>query len=164
MRAKGKRRRGADNAEPPAMQRKCNRGDRHFWTLACAVLLVLALARTFDYSLVPPSYEGVFITRPYGGLHSDAAAAGAWAARSHLKYGLGYTKGYRTLVVGDPPPAYPPSARASLLPHPNPLTTRNAPGGKGVVCAARIQPSRTITVPRSTATSPVVLTIMQYPG
>ena len=49
----------------------------------------------------------LFVTRPYYGLHSWGSANRAWAARSHVNYGLGYTKGYRTLVVGDPPPAHP---------------------------------------------------------
>jgi len=56
---------------------------------------------------MPPSYRGLFITRPYYGLHSWHNANRAWAARSHVNYGLGYTKGYRTPAVGDPPPAHP---------------------------------------------------------
>lgn len=43
------------------------------------------------------------MTRPFYGLHSWAEASGAWAARSHVKYGLGYTKGVSTWAVGDPP-------------------------------------------------------------
>jgi hypothetical protein len=49
----------------------------------------------------------VQITQTFCGLHSWDLASRAWAARSHVKYGLGYTKGLRTLVVGDPPPAHP---------------------------------------------------------
>jgi len=41
--------------------------------------------------------------RPFTGLHSWGEASGAWAARAHLKYGLGYTKGASTWAVGDPP-------------------------------------------------------------
>ena len=43
------------------------------------------------------------ITRPFYGLHSWADASGAWAARSHVKYGLSYTKGASTWAVGNPP-------------------------------------------------------------
>ncbi len=82
-------------------------GCRHFWLLAAGVVLVSILTRTFDFSLSPLSYHGLFITRPYYGLHSWASANHAWAARSHLKYGLGYTKGYHTPAVGYPPPANP---------------------------------------------------------
>ena len=67
----------------------------------------MVLINLFDFTLIPPSYKGLYITRPYYGLHSWAQASGAWAARSHAKYGLGYTKGSSTLVVGDPPPENP---------------------------------------------------------
>ena len=43
------------------------------------------------------------IHRPFYGLHSWGQASGAWAARAHLKYGLGYTKGMSTWAVGEPP-------------------------------------------------------------
>jgi hypothetical protein len=43
------------------------------------------------------------ITRPFYGLHSWAQASGAWAARSHVKYGLSYTKGVSTWSLGYPP-------------------------------------------------------------
>ncbi len=66
--------------------------------------MILILTRVFDFSLKPASYKGLFINRPYYGLHSWANANRAWAARNHVKYGLGYTKGYHTLAVGDPPP------------------------------------------------------------
>jgi len=81
--------------------------ERHFWLFAFGIIIVSIVTRVFDFSLMPPSYQGLFITRPYYGLHSWANANRAWAARSHVKYGLGYTRGYRTLVVGDPPPAHP---------------------------------------------------------
>jgi len=74
--------------------------ERRFYLLAFGVVLVLALTRTFDFSLSPLSYHGLFITRPHYGLHSWASANHVWAARSHLKYGLGYTKGYHTPAVG----------------------------------------------------------------
>jgi len=62
-----------------------------FWLLGglLAVLLVFAL--------------GHDIARPFYGLHSWADAHGPWAARVHLKYGLGYTKGFSTRAVGYPP-------------------------------------------------------------
>lgn len=47
------------------------------------------------------------INRPFYGLHSWAAASGAWAARVHVKYGWDYTGGVTTWAVGDPPPANP---------------------------------------------------------
>ena len=95
--------------------------ERYFWILAFGIILISILTSVFDFSLMPPSptsagatpayaekrWGGLFITRPYYGLHSWASANRAWAARSHVKYGLGYTKGYRTLAVGDPPPAHP---------------------------------------------------------
>ncbi len=43
------------------------------------------------------------ITRPFYGLHSWADAHSPWAARVHVKYGLGYTKGFSTRAVGYPP-------------------------------------------------------------
>ncbi|MCE5341260.1 MAG: hypothetical protein LLF92_09065 [Planctomycetaceae bacterium] len=43
------------------------------------------------------------ITRPLYGMHSWAQASGAWAARSHVKYGLAYTKFCSTWAVGMPP-------------------------------------------------------------
>src|SRR5690242_7181489 len=48
------------------------------------------------------------LDRPFIGLHSWDAALAAWTARSHLNYGLGYTKGLATLAVGSPPPTVPP--------------------------------------------------------
>jgi hypothetical protein len=47
------------------------------------------------------------ITRPFYGLHSWAQASGAWAARSHVRYGFSYTKGISTWAVGYPPKAAP---------------------------------------------------------
>jgi len=81
--------------------------ERHFWLLACGMVLISVVTRVFDFSIVPPTYNGLVITEPFCGLHSWDLADRAWAARSHVKYGLGYTKGLRTLVVGDPPPEHP---------------------------------------------------------
>jgi hypothetical protein len=63
----------------------------HFWIFAglLCILLVSILGRD--------------IGRPFTGLHSWGEASGAWAARAHVKYGLGYTRGVSTWAVGDPP-------------------------------------------------------------
>ena len=71
--------------------------ERHFRLLACGVVLVSVAARVFDFSIVPPAYNGLVITEPFCGSHSWDLADRAWAARCHVKYGLGYTKGLRTL-------------------------------------------------------------------
>ncbi len=63
----------------------------NFWF--CGGLLVILLVSTMARD----------ITRPFYGLHSWAEASGAWVARSHVKYGLGYTKGLATWAVGNPP-------------------------------------------------------------
>jgi 4-amino-4-deoxy-L-arabinose transferase-like glycosyltransferase len=81
--------------------------ERRFWLFGCGVVLLWVFLRVFDFTLFPPAYNGLLITQPFCGLHSWDLADRAWAARSHLKYGLGYTKGLRTLVVGDPPPLIP---------------------------------------------------------
>jgi len=81
--------------------------ERHFRKFAFGVICIWILTRVFDFSLMPPSYQGLFITRPFYGLHSWDNAHMAWAARSHVKYGLGYTRGYSTPAVGDPPSAHP---------------------------------------------------------
>ena len=66
-----------------------------FWV--CAALLGVLVASISSYD----------ITAPYSGLHSWGQAHDAWVARSHIKYGLGYTKGFDTFAVGDPPPENP---------------------------------------------------------
>ena len=70
-----------------------NQSDKavNFWLCAglLAILLTSILARDID--------------RPFYGLHSWAEAHGPWKARVHLKYGLGYTKGFMTNAVGNPP-------------------------------------------------------------
>ena len=81
--------------------------DKYFLIFAFGVILVSILTRAFDFSLIPPSYNGLFITRPYCGLHDWHFAHHAWESHSHVKYGLGYTHGYRTPAVGDPPAANP---------------------------------------------------------
>ena len=81
--------------------------ERRFRIFASGVICIWILTRVFDFSLMPPSYRGLFITRPFCGLHSWENAHMAWAARSHVNYGLGYTRGYSTPAVGEPPPAHP---------------------------------------------------------
>jgi hypothetical protein len=56
------------------------------------------------------------INRPFYGLHSWASASGSWAARSHVKYGLSYTKGMTTWAVGYPPAPNP----KRYMDHPQP--------------------------------------------
>ena len=102
-----RRRRAAKNSRPIKADKQPSLCEKHFWIFAFGVILILILTRVFDFSLKPTSYNGLFINRPYYGLHSWATANRAWAARNHIKYGLGYTKGYHTLAVGDPPPAHP---------------------------------------------------------
>lgn len=63
----------------------------NFWF--CAGLLAILLA----------SMMARDITRPFYGLHSWANAHSSWSARVHVKYGLGYTKGFSTRAVGNPP-------------------------------------------------------------
>jgi hypothetical protein len=63
----------------------------NFWLCAGLLAVLLASILTRD------------ITRPFYGLHSWAEAHGPWKARVHLRYGLGYTKGFMTNAVGNPP-------------------------------------------------------------
>jgi len=62
----------------------------HFWL--CAGLLAILAASILSRD----------ITCPFYGLHSWGQAHDAWVARSHAKYGLGYTKGFDTFAVGNP--------------------------------------------------------------
>ena len=63
----------------------------NFWLFAglLCILLISTMARSID--------------RPFTGLHSWGEAGGAWKARSYLKYGLDYTKGFCVWAVGNPP-------------------------------------------------------------
>ena len=81
--------------------------EKYFLIFAFGVIVISIATRTFDFSLTPPSYNGLFITRPYCGLHDWHFAHHAWESHSHVKYGLGYTHGYRTPAVGNPPVANP---------------------------------------------------------
>lgn len=82
----------------------------NFWL--CAGLLALLLASTLACD----------ITRPFYGLHSWGHAHDAWVARSHLKYGLGYTRGFDTFAVGNPPAEKP----TRYLDHPVLFTLLNS--------------------------------------
>jgi hypothetical protein len=62
--------------------------EKRFWLFAGGVVFLWVCLRVFDFTLLPPMYNGLVITRPFCGLHSWASANGAWAARSHLKYEL----------------------------------------------------------------------------
>jgi len=77
-----------ENAPP-----KSSPNDRtvNFWL--CALLIAL-LSSTLLFR---------DIDRPFWGLHSWGEAHAAWVARSHVVYGLGYTKGFDTFAVGNPP-------------------------------------------------------------
>jgi hypothetical protein len=63
----------------------------NFWFCGGLLIILLVSILTRD------------ITRPFYGLHSWAQASGAWAARSHVKYSLSYTKGVSTWALGNPP-------------------------------------------------------------
>ena len=67
----------------------------NFWLMAGLLVILLATSMSRD------------IFRPFYGLHSWAEAHSNWAARVHAKYGLGYTKGFSTRVVGDNLPEKP---------------------------------------------------------
>ena len=63
----------------------------NFWF--CAGLIAVLVASIYVRA----------INRPFYGLHSWGEASGAWAARSHVRYGLDYTGGVTTWAVGYPP-------------------------------------------------------------
>lgn len=67
----------------------------NFWAIGGLLTILLVCEMAHD------------INRPFYGLHSWASASGSWAARSHVNYGLSYTKGMSTWAVGYPPPAKP---------------------------------------------------------
>jgi len=102
-----RRPRVANNIKPIKADKQLGLCEKHFRIFFFGIILISILTRVFDFSLKPASYKGLFINRPYCGLHSWANANRAWPARNHVKYGLGYTRGYHTLAVGDPPPAHP---------------------------------------------------------
>jgi 4-amino-4-deoxy-L-arabinose transferase-like glycosyltransferase len=79
---------GATKSMGPA---GANTIDRYFWVIGGLLCILLISIMAQD------------INRPFTGLHSWAEAHGAWAARAHVNYGLGYTKGLTTWAVGNPP-------------------------------------------------------------
>lgn len=81
-----------------------------FWicVLLLSILLIAIMARD--------------IKKPLTELHSWGRAHDAWVARSHVKYGLTYTKGFDTFAVGYPPPEKP----TRYLDHPILFTLINA--------------------------------------
>ena len=72
-----------------------DRGRSRFWVMAAGLGLLLVVTASRE------------ITRPFYGLHSWGLADGPWYARSHVRYGLGYTKGIKTQAMGNPPPEKP---------------------------------------------------------
>jgi hypothetical protein len=83
---------------------------RLFWILAIILSILLIAIMAHD------------ITGPFIEMHSWGHAHDAWVARSHVNYGLGYTKGFDTFAVGNPPPAQP----TRYLDHPVLFTLLNA--------------------------------------
>lgn len=81
-----------------------------FWILAIVLSILLTAIMAHD------------ITKPFTELHSWGHAHDAWVARSHVKYGLSYTKGFDTFAVGYPPPEKP----NRYLDHPVLFTLTNA--------------------------------------
>ena len=67
--------------------------EKRFRIFAFGVILISILICVFDVSLKPISYKGLFINRPYYGLHSWANANRAWAAGNHVKYAPGLYQG-----------------------------------------------------------------------
>jgi hypothetical protein len=99
--------RAGGSSKPIAAEENPHVCERRFWFFGAAVILVLLAVGVFDFSPIPPAYDGVYLTRPFCCLHNRDLVDRAWPARNHLKYGLGYTRGLGTLVVGDPPPLLP---------------------------------------------------------
>ncbi len=67
--------------------------EQRFWLFAGGIVFLWVCLRVFDFTLLPPAYNGLLLTQPFCGLHSWDLADRAWAARSHLKYGLGGSGG-----------------------------------------------------------------------
>jgi hypothetical protein len=81
-----------------------------FWICTCVLSILLIAIMAHD------------ITSPFTELHSWGHAHDAWVARSHVVYGLGYTKGFDTFAVGNPPPEKP----TRYLDHPVLFTLLNS--------------------------------------
>ncbi len=63
----------------------------NYWFCAIAIIILFCCN------------HGRKINTPFTGLHSWGQATGAWAMRSHVNYGYGFTKGVTTWAVGNPP-------------------------------------------------------------
>ncbi|MCK4628763.1 MAG: glycosyltransferase family 39 protein [Sedimentisphaerales bacterium] len=72
---------------------------RYYWLIGTAMIALTVAVMVVE--LRPLSFRP--FNGPFYGLHSWARATGSWSARSHAHYGLGYTKGFTTWAVGDPP-------------------------------------------------------------
>ncbi len=72
---------------------------RYYWLIGTALIIFTVAIMTVEPR--PLSFQP--FNGPFNGLHSWAQASGSWAARAHAHYGLGYTKGFTTWAVGDPP-------------------------------------------------------------
>ncbi|MCK5473741.1 MAG: glycosyltransferase family 39 protein, partial [Planctomycetes bacterium] len=73
---------------PEKLNQNTNSHYRIFVGLLC-VLLISIMTHNID--------------RPFTGLHSWGQAHEHWISRAHVNYGLGYTKGFMTWAVGNPP-------------------------------------------------------------
>ncbi|MCK5271080.1 MAG: hypothetical protein KAJ52_00835 [Sedimentisphaerales bacterium] len=72
---------------------------QYYWLIGTALIIfTVAIMMVEPRPLSFRPFNG-----PFYGLHSWAKATGSWSARSHAHYGLGYTKGFTTWAVGDPP-------------------------------------------------------------
>jgi 4-amino-4-deoxy-L-arabinose transferase-like glycosyltransferase len=73
------------------IQNKDKTGCINYWLCVIGIIVLMSCIEARE------------IDRPFYGLHSWGEATGTWAARTHVKYGLSYTKGLTTWAVGDPP-------------------------------------------------------------
>ncbi len=81
--------------------------ERRFGLFATGIVCLWTVTQVLEFSLTPPSYKGLSLTTPFFGLHAWNSTIWPWGARNHVKYGLGYTKGYFVLACGDSPLARP---------------------------------------------------------
>ncbi len=87
---------GKEKHAPPAKSDEAVITKRRlFWLIAAVLCAYFVGAKAWN------------IDRPFVGLHAWNQAHGAWFARVHATYGLGYTRGVATEAVGNPPPADP---------------------------------------------------------
>jgi hypothetical protein len=84
--------------------------EKYFWLYAIAICVLMIFV------------NGQNISKSFTGLHSLGQAHFAWVAKAHIKYGLGYTHGFDTFAVGNPPAKNP----IRYLDHPQLTTLCNA--------------------------------------